>query len=147
MAKLLKLPSLRNSLCTFGSQGPQSIDTYIVHFSIITKDGTQLDLQAYVLNQIISPIQRGPLQQLDKFLQSISPIQLADVIPESLEMASIDILVGSDFFGVLLVVEELFCHQDCFSYYLSWDICLQASFWTFVVMVNVIIINCRLILS
>ena len=65
MAKLLKLPSQRKetlSACTFRSQGPQSIDTYVVHFSIITKDGTQLDLQANVLNQITSPIQRGPLQ-------------------------------------------------------------------------------------
>jgi len=99
MAKLLKLPSQRMetlSVCTFGSQDPQSIDTYVVHFSIITKDGTQLDLQANVLNQITSPIQRGPLDI--EFLQLISPTQLADLIPESLEMASIDILVGSDFF-------------------------------------------------
>jgi len=77
MAKLLKLPSQRKetlSVCTFGSQGPQNIETYVVHFNIITKNGTQLNLQANVLNQITSPIQRGPLQQLDlEFLQLISP--------------------------------------------------------------------------
>ena len=93
MAKLLKLPSQRKetpSVCTFGSQGPRNIETYVVYFSIIIKNGTQLSLQAYVLNQITSPIQRGPLQQLDfKFLQSISSTRLADVIPKSSEMASI----------------------------------------------------------
>ena len=88
-----------NDPCTFGSQGPQNIETNVVHFSIITKDGTQLNLQANGLNQITSLIQKGPLQQLDvEFLQSISSTRLADVLLKSLEMASIDILVGSEFF-------------------------------------------------
>ena len=58
IAKLLKLSSQRKetlSLCTFGYQGPHSIDTYV---SIIAKDGSQLDLQANVLKQITSPIQK-----------------------------------------------------------------------------------------
>ena len=42
-----------------------------------------MDLHANVLTQITSPIQRGPIQQLDlKFLQLISQEQLGDLIPE-----------------------------------------------------------------
>ena len=68
LAKQLNLPSERKetlSILTFGSQGPQSIDTYVVHFIIITKKGSSMSLHANVLNQITSPIQRGPLQKAD----------------------------------------------------------------------------------
>ena len=51
LAKQLNLPSERKetlSISTFGSQGPQSIDTYVVHFTIITKKGSSMSLHANV---------------------------------------------------------------------------------------------------
>ena len=111
LAKQLNLPSQRKetlSISTFGSHGPQSIDTYVVNFTIITKKGSSMSLCANVLNQITSPIQRGPLQKADlEFLQSITSERLADVVPISAETAIIDILVGSDYFWNIVDVERI----------------------------------------
>ena len=61
---------------------PQHLDTYVVNFNIILKDGSSTFLHANVLQQIASPIQRGPLHQADvEFLQVIAPERLADDIP------------------------------------------------------------------
>ena len=61
---------------------PQYLDTYVVNFNIIVKDGLSISLHANVLQQIISPIWRGPLHQADvEFLQAIAPERLADDIP------------------------------------------------------------------
>ena len=111
LAKQLNLPSQRKemlSISTFGSKGPQSIDTYVVHFTIITKESSRVSLHANVLNQITSPVQRGPLHQSDlEFLQSITPGKLADIIPKSPEMATIDILVGSDYVWSIVEVGRI----------------------------------------
>jgi len=145
MAKLLRLPSQRKetlSVCTFGSRGPQNIETYVVHFNIITKDGTQLNLQANVLSHITSPIQRGPLQQLDlEFLQLISLTRLADVVPKSSEMASIDILVGSDSFWSIVSSGSIVLPSGLFFYPPSWDIYLWENFQITTVILNLIIIS------
>jgi len=67
-----------------------------------------MDLNANVLTQITSPIQRGPLQPSDiKFLQSVSPEKLADIIPDSSDTAAIDILVGSDYFWSIVDNEKI----------------------------------------
>ena len=77
LVKQLNLPSQQKetlSISTFGSKGPQSIDMYVVHFTIIIKENSRVSLHANVLNQITSPVQRGPLQQSNlEFLQSITP--------------------------------------------------------------------------
>ena len=96
------------SVSTFTSQSPQIIDTYAVHFTVTTKESSHLDLNTNFLIQITSPIQQGPLQPSDlKFLQSISPEKLADVIPDSADTAAIDV------FGVLLIMKGLHYHQVC----------------------------------
>ena len=67
-----------------------------------------MSLCANVLNQITSPIQRGPLQKADlEFLQSITSEKLADVVPTSAETAIVDILVGSDYFWNIVDVERI----------------------------------------
>jgi len=110
-AKKLNLPVLHRetlSISTFGSQGPQNIDTYVVNLTLLTKEGSQLSLHANVLNQITAPIRRGPLQEADLiFLQAITPSNLADSIPRSSELAPIDILVGSDYFWNIVGGERI----------------------------------------
>ena len=81
-----------SNLC---NKKPQHSDTYVVNFNIIVKDGSSFSLHANVLQQIISPIQQGPLHQADvEFLQAIAPERLADDIPVQSNSVAIDILVG-----------------------------------------------------
>ena len=98
MAKCLNLPSQRVellSLSTFGTKRTQHLDTYVVNFNIIVKDGSSLSLHANVLQQITGPIWRDPLHQADvEFFQAIAPERLADDIPVQSNSVAIDILVG-----------------------------------------------------
>ena len=90
MAKQLNLSSERTellSMSTFGTRKPQSLDTYVVNFSIITKDGSSVSLHANVLTQADIA-----------FLQAITPEQLADSIPTHPSKVTIDILLGVDYF-------------------------------------------------
>ena len=102
LAKQLQLPLQQKellSISTFGGKRPEGLDTYVVQFSISTKEGSLITLSANVLQQITRPIQRGPLQNSDlEFLQVISSETLADNIPKISSLADIDILVGSDYF-------------------------------------------------
>ena len=63
------------------------------------KDGSHMLMFANVLQQITGNIQKGPLQQKDnEFLQLIPQEKMADPVPHALESATIDLLVGSDYF-------------------------------------------------
>ena len=84
---------------TFGTKKPQNLEMSVVEFTITTKEGLPVILHANVLQQITSPIRRGPLPQAHtEFLQAIAPDKLADNIPVQLSSATIDILLGSDYF-------------------------------------------------
>ena len=124
MAKRLNLQPQRTeslSVSTFGTRKPQNLDTYVVNFNIITKDGSPNSLYANVLQQITSPIPRGPLHQADvEFLQAITPEKLADNIPIQSTSVAIDILVGSDYFWNIIDRERSFLLDYCY-YHPSWD--------------------------
>ena len=111
LAKQLQLKSERKellSISTFAARGPQEVSTYVVHFNLITKDGSCLSLHANVINQITGPIKRGPLQSSDMdFLLSIAVDKLADTIPGGSESDSIDLLIGSDYFWTIVGLEKL----------------------------------------
>ena len=63
------------------------------------KDGSHMLMFANVLQQITGKIQKGPLQQKDiEFLQWIPQDKMANPVPHALESATIDLLVGSDYF-------------------------------------------------
>ena len=52
-----------------------------------------------MLQQITSPIRRGPLHQADvEFLQAVAPERLGGDIPVQSNSVAIDILMGSDYF-------------------------------------------------
>ena len=97
----LKLSSLWNkslSVSTFDGTKSQYIDTHVVSFSIVVKDGPPIVLCANVLPQITGAIRHGPLLQSDlDFLQTISSDKLADSVPGKGSTSTIDLLVGSDY--------------------------------------------------
>ena len=102
LAKRLELtPDHREllSVSTFGAGKATDVDTYVVHFTVKLKDGSHMLMFANVLKQITGNIQRGPLQQKDiEFLQLIPKDKLADLVPHSREVTTIDLLIGSDYF-------------------------------------------------
>ena len=111
LAKELKLQSEHKellSVSTFGAKNPQDVDTYVVHFNVMSKDSSPLPLQANVVCKITGPIQRGPLQSSDlEFLLSVSPGKMADTVPRTLEPVNIDLLIVSDYFWNILGTEKV----------------------------------------
>ena len=95
LAKRLQLSSQYKealSVSTFAARRLQDVDTYVVQFSLINKDGTSLPLQANVINQIMGPIYRGLLQSSDlDFLLSIPTEKMADTIPKQMEPSIVDL--------------------------------------------------------
>ena len=80
----------------------------MVQFSLITKDGTSLPLQANVINKITGPIYRGPLQSPDlDFLLSIPTEKMADTIPKHVEPSTVDLLIGSDYFWTIVGTDKM----------------------------------------
>ena len=62
MAQRLDLQPLRTevlSVSTFGTSKAQSLETYVVSFNVMTKQGQSMLLHINVLKQITNPIQRG----------------------------------------------------------------------------------------
>ena len=108
LASELKLVSTHRellSVSTFGVKKASNVDIYVVQFRVKMKDGSHMPMFANVLKQITGNIQRGPLQQKDiEFLQMIPQDKMADCVPHAFETATIDLLVGFDYFGTLLVV-------------------------------------------
>ena len=121
MAKKLKLQPQRRealSVATFGTKKPQNLETFVVEFSLTTKEGLTIGLHANVLPQITGPILRGPLHQEDiKFLKAITPDKMADNIPIQLSSATIDY---SAWIGLLL--EYSGWRQNCSPFWVIVDI-------------------------
>jgi len=87
------------SVSIFGAEKTTVVDTYVVNFQVEAKDGSYLSLSANVLKQITDSMQRNPLSQEDlEFLKLIPNNQLSDKIPIEIELATEDILIGSDYF-------------------------------------------------
>ena len=105
LAKQLQLNSQRKivlSISTFVAKGPQEVSIYVVHFNLLTKDGSCLPLHVNVVNQITGPNKRGSLQLSDMdFLLSIAVDKLADTILGDSETHNIDLLIGLGYFGPL----------------------------------------------
>ena len=93
---------------------------HAVSFKMKAKDESFMLLSANVLKQIIRFIHRSPLLQKDlKFLKLIPQDQLADTIPNAAETTTVDILIGADFFWVMI---KWFYHQVCSCYSQNLDI-------------------------
>ena len=83
----------------FAAIHSKELNTYVVKFDIILKDGSSVTLEANVLKQLTRVIHRRPLQSFDiQVLKALFPECLADSIPETSETTNIDILIGADYF-------------------------------------------------
>ena len=51
-------------MSTFAVKTPQQVNTYVVHFNLITKNKSCLQLHADVINKITDPIQSSDLDFL-----------------------------------------------------------------------------------
>jgi len=95
------------SVSTFGTDKARDMDMHVVSFKMKA-------LSANVLKQIAGFIHRSPLLQKDlEFLKLIPQDQLADTIPNAAETTTVDILIGADFFWVMI---KWFYHQVCSCY-------------------------------
>ena len=108
LAKQLQLPLQQKELLSisiFGGKRPEGLDTYVVQFSISTKEGSLITLSANMLQQITRPIQRGPFHNYN--LEVISSETLADNILKISNLADIDILGGLDYFWDIIGRERV----------------------------------------
>ena len=95
-------------MSTFAAKTSQQVNAFVVHFNLITKNKSCLQLHANVINKITDPIQRGPIQSSDlDFLLSISPDRMADTVPKDTEPVNVDLLIGSDYFWTIVGTERL----------------------------------------
>ena len=51
------------SVATFGAEKTRSVNTYVVHCQVQSKDGSYLSLSTNVLKQITTCMQRSPLSR------------------------------------------------------------------------------------
>jgi len=89
-------------------------------------------LHANIVPEITEPVQRGLLLEGDlEFLHSIEPGQLADNVPETGSVSTVDILVGSDYFWEIFEGERVILPLDLlllsskFGYVLTGNIMTQ----------------------
>ena len=118
MASELKLISTHRellSVSTFGAEKASNVHTYVVQFRVKMKDSSHMPMFANVLKQITGNIQRGPLQQRDiEFLQMIPQDKMADRVPHAFETATIDLLVGSDYFWPIISGDKIMLSSGTF---------------------------------
>eukprot|EP00117_Sycon_ciliatum_P018644 scpid5610/ scgid2568/ len=92
---------------TFASSGPQRLQANVVDFELALQDGSLLPLTAHVLPKITDPVHRSAIPDQDRqFLQSLSS-SLADNLPDTSEKASVDLLIGTDYFWSIIQQDRI----------------------------------------
>ena len=102
------------SVSTFGAEKASNVDTYVVQFRVKMKDGSHMPMFTNVLIQITGNIQRGSLQRDIEFLQMIPQDKVADRVPHAFETATIDLLVGSDYFWHIISGDKIMLPSGTF---------------------------------
>ena len=100
LARELKLVSKHKellSVSTVGAEKASNVDTYVVQFRVKIKDGSHMLMFANVLQQITGNVLALATKGIE-FLQLIPQDKMANPVPHALESATIDLLVGSDYF-------------------------------------------------
>ena len=82
---------------TFNTSKPRQLQTPVTELRLLTKDGSSLHLRVNVVPKITDTLQRACFDT-KKIEHLLKDITLADSIPTSKETASIELLLGSDYY-------------------------------------------------
>lgn len=100
LADKLQLPikgSETLTVYTFNTSKPRQLQTPVTELRLLTKDGSSLHLRVNVVPKITGTLQRACFDT-KKIEHLLKDITLADSIPTSKETASIELLLGSDYY-------------------------------------------------
>ncbi|KAK2559409.1 hypothetical protein P5673_018033 [Acropora cervicornis] len=100
LADKLQLPikgSETLTVYTFNTSKPRQLQTPVTELRLLTKDGSSLHLRVDVVPKITGTLQRACFDT-KKIEHLLKDITLADSIPASKETASIELLLGSDYY-------------------------------------------------
>nr|XP_058965776.1 uncharacterized protein LOC131792425 [Pocillopora verrucosa] len=100
LADKLQLPikgSETLTVYTFNTSKPRQLQTPVTELRLLTKDGSSLHLRVNVVPKITGTLQRACFDR-KKIEHLLKDITLADSIPTSKETASIELLLGSDYY-------------------------------------------------
>ena len=100
LAEKLQLPingSETLTVYTFSTSKPKQLQTPVTELRLLMKDGSSLHLRVNVVPKITGTLQRAcfDTKKIEHLLKDIS---LADSIPTSPESASIELLLGNDYY-------------------------------------------------
>ena len=100
LAEKLQLPikgSETMTVYTFSTSKPRQLQTPVTELRLLMKDGSSLHLRVNVVPKITGTLQRAcfDTKKIEHLLQDMS---LADSIPTSKESASIELLLGNDYY-------------------------------------------------
>ena len=100
LAERLQLPikgSETLTIYTFSSSKPRQLQTPVTELRLLTKDGSSLHLRVNVVPKITGTLQRASFdtKNIEHLLKDIT---LADSIPTSKGAASIELLLGNDYY-------------------------------------------------
>ena len=95
------------AILTFGSSNPKLIDTQITSIKIQLRDGSFLSIKAHVVPDVAGTMERIPLDT-SKFHEQIKDLDLADDIQQKTESTKIELLIGNDYYGDLLLPQKIF---------------------------------------
>ena len=85
------------SVFTFSNSKPQQLQTPVTELSLLTKDGSSLHLRVNVVPKITGTLQRAYFDT-KKIEHLLKDVPLADSLPTASETASIELLLGNDYY-------------------------------------------------
>ena len=80
----------------------------MVEFGLKLKNGQTVDIQANVVPKITGMIQRAPINPIycKQFESLVKEYQVADTLPNELEVSSVELLIANDYYSDLILPER-----------------------------------------
>lgn len=89
----------------FGSTKPKELKTTLVELGLKLKNGETMNIQANVVPKITGMIQKAPVNS-EQFDPLVRGHELADTLPNELEVSSVELLMGNDYYSDLVLPER-----------------------------------------
>ena len=90
---------------TFGSTKPKEFETPVVEFCLKLKNGHTINNQANVVSKITEMIQRASINS-KQFEPLLKDHQLADTLPSELQVSTVKLLIGRDYYSELILPQR-----------------------------------------